>query len=261
LSKHTNTILGNILSTDKQWRKYEINSCLDADRVIVVIEEAKGRLSELGIPEDKISVVPNYPMLSDFNDLPKLPMHKSKKVFLYAGGLTKHRGLQYVIQAIPEILKKEPSFELVILGDGNYQGTLIKMTIDLKISGSVIFHGKVPYKKVLEELGRCDIALIPHMKSDHTDNTIPHKLFQYMYCGKPVLASNCIPIERIINLSGAGKIYTWNSSQEFAAMAVRMLHDKQNLIQMASRGKESVEKYFHWGIGEKSLVNLYEALS
>jgi glycosyltransferase involved in cell wall biosynthesis len=260
MSKHTNTRMGKLLSSNKQWVEYEKNSCLEVDQVIVVIEEASERLKKMGIPENKINLVPNYPVLSDFENIPELPHAEEKKVFLYAGGLTQHRGLQYVIEAIPAILKKAPSFQLVVLGEGNYKSDLQRMAINLNISNHVLFSGKVPYQRVLEELSRSDVALIPHIKSDHTDHTIPHKLFQYMYFGKPVLASNCKPIERIINHSGAGKTYTWNSPTEFAEKAIEMIYNKTNYSLMASRGKEFVEEFYHWGKSEETLVALYKAL-
>jgi hypothetical protein len=70
ISKHANTFLGKLLSSNSEWEKYEINSCNKADYVIVVIEEAKERLVKLGIPAGKILNVPNYPVLSDFDEMP-----------------------------------------------------------------------------------------------------------------------------------------------------------------------------------------------
>jgi glycosyltransferase involved in cell wall biosynthesis len=260
MSGHTNTFLGRILSSDRQWRRYEIDSCLKADNVIVVIEEALERLRGLGIPEETIKLVPNYPILSDFDNLPATIKNEVEYTFIYAGGLTEHRGLQYVLAAIPEIVKQNSAFRLVILGDGNYRTFLEKMVNDLKLNDHVEFYGKVPYKKVLEELGRADFTLIPHIKSEHTDNTIPHKLFQYMYTGKPVLASNCNPIERILIHSGAGIIYTWDSPHEFAEKALELMTDRQRISKMAANGKEFVLKYYHWGIGEDNLLRLYKEL-
>ena len=57
ISKHTNTFFGKILSSNIQWENYELKSCNQADKVIVVIEEAKERLIHAGIPENKISVI------------------------------------------------------------------------------------------------------------------------------------------------------------------------------------------------------------
>ena len=59
LSKHTNTFLGKLLSSNAQWVRYEKEMCGLADKIIVVVDEAKGRVSGLGINPEKIEVVSN----------------------------------------------------------------------------------------------------------------------------------------------------------------------------------------------------------
>ncbi len=254
LSQHTKTPLGRILSSERQWRRYEMESCTQADTVIVVIDEAKERLKSLGISGEKIEIVANYSNLSDFENLPSVDKDKSSFTLFYAGGISEHRGLQFVIRALPEIIKDCPSVRIQILGDGKYRAALEKISCNLKVANHVNFTGKVPYKKVLEELGKADIALIPHIKSDHTDNTIPHKLFQYMYCGKPILASDCNPLKRIIEASNAGYIYTWNSPSDFAKAFRYVYNDK---TYSAKEVKKKVEQHYNWESEQKKLIQIY----
>ena len=175
LSEHTRSFLGRLLSSNAQWVRYEKRMCDDADRVIVVIEEAKERLSSLGIDPQKIHIVANYPVLDYFNSLQGKKEGQGKELILfYAGGISLHRGLQYIIGAIPEIIKEIPGMKLWILGDGRYRKELDRRINELKIWEHVEFFGQVPYKTVQEKLALADIALIPHVRSPHTDNTIPH---------------------------------------------------------------------------------------
>jgi glycosyltransferase involved in cell wall biosynthesis len=217
ISHHTNTFLGKLISSNRQWEKYELNSCENADMVIVVIEEAKERLAKLGIPASKIETIANYPLLSDFESNQDILPDPKNPILFYAGGIAEHRGLQFVIKALPSLIKTHPSIKVWLLGDGNFKNELQALVENLMVSDYVTFFGYVPYKTVLQKLNQSTIALIPHEKSEHTDSTIPHKLFQYMFAGKPVVASNCAPIERIVNSSKAGAIYHWNSSDDFAA--------------------------------------------
>ena len=58
-ASHTNTVLGKLLSSYKQWKRYEKKLCDQADSVIVVIDEAKERLIKNGIRAERLSVVSN----------------------------------------------------------------------------------------------------------------------------------------------------------------------------------------------------------
>jgi glycosyltransferase involved in cell wall biosynthesis len=256
VSKHTNTFLGKMLSSNKQWEKYELEQCKKADNIIVVVDEAKERIINLGIGSDKITVVSNYPETSDFDDLPSHSTDEGKIILYYAGGLTEHRGIQYIIQAMPEVVKKHSNIELRIYGTGTYKLNLEQITQELQMEEHVIFFGQVTYKVVLKELVKSDITLIPHVKNEHTDSTIPHKLFQYIYAGKPVLASNCKPIERIVKDVDAGYIYTWNDIKMIEQKIIQLIDNLSTFD--PARLREAIKKNYLWGIESKKLLKIYQ---
>jgi glycosyltransferase involved in cell wall biosynthesis len=200
ISKHTNTLTGKMLSPIFLWRRYEKKILKHADAIIVVVDEAKTRLVHLGNPSGKIHVVSNTINLSDLNL--SIPNSREGVLLYYAGGINYHRGLQNVILALYATRNKHLKFW--ILGDGSYKNELVRLVNQLSLSDRVIFQGYQPFRKVMEMLLESDFAVIPHLKTEHTDSTIPHKLFQYMYAGKPVIASDCLPIKRIIEETGAG---------------------------------------------------------
>ncbi len=204
ISKHSTTFTGRIVSPIFLWRRYEKKVLTHADAVVVVVEEARKRLVDLGIDSKKIFVVSNTINLNELNPLP--PESKHPRIILYyAGGINYHRGLQNVIKAMHK--SGNPNLKFMILGDGSYKDELESLVEKLAMSQQVIFCGYQPFSKVMEMLSESDYALIPHLKTEHTDSTIPHKLFQYMYLQKPVIASDCLPIKRIVEETGAGVIY------------------------------------------------------
>ena len=255
VSKHANTFLGKLLSSNTQWENYEKKHCLIADKVIVVIDEAKARLRKMGIKPGKIEIVANYPELSDFDGLPEYQKKSDKLILFYAGGIGEHRGLQYIIQSLPSLMEKYPTIELRILGSGNYADYLKTLSDELNVSDHVIFYGQVPYRVVLEELVKAHVTLIPHVKNDHTDSTIPHKLFQYIYAGKPVLASNCIPIQRILLVTNAGKVYKWNDSEDAAEKLDWIINNLE--FYKPKQLKNVIEKRYNWMIEKAKLQKIY----
>jgi len=255
MSAHTNTVLGKLLSSNKQWEKYEKKMCNKSDHIIVVVDEAKQRLIQAGIKAEKISIVSNTLNLKKFVSPESLPDSKYFTLF-YAGGINYHRGIQNVIIAIHKIIDEFPQIRFYVLGEGSYKNKLIKLASELSLKNNIKFFGWKSFKEMIQLLGKSDIAIIPHFKSDHTDSTIPHKLFQYMFAEKPIIASNCIPIERIINETKTGITYQYDLPEELATK-LKDLISKNNLFELYSNGRNAVLNKYNWEIEKIVLLKIY----
>ncbi len=257
IATHTKSFLGRFLSKDKQWRNYELEYCRLADNVIVVVDEARERLISLGVDKKKIHVVSNTLNINHF-DLTDEKPDPNYFTLLYAGGINIHRGLQYVIQGIKNIKDISPRIRIQILGSGSYTDTLKELAGKEGVSDYVDFTGWMPYKEMVKYVGRADVCLIPHVKNDHTDSTIPHKIFQYMYAGKPIIASNCLPIERIIKATKSGLIYDFDNPAMFSECVRHLISKKELQVTLAEAGKEQVLKEYIWDIDSSRLNNIYQ---
>lgn len=255
VSPYTKTLLGRLLSPNFLWVRYEKNILRHADMIIVVVEEARDRLEKLGIDGSRIIVVSNTLKLDNFI-LPDLQPDPEHFTLYYAGGLTYHRGLQTVIEAITLIRRQIPQIRLRIAGSGKYRSRLQQLVQRHKLGSFVEFLGHLPLKEVAENLALADAALIPHLKTAHTDSTIPHKIFQYMYANKPVIASNCIPLERIVSETKSGVIFQSASAADLAGKIMK-LYKKEVTILPA---RKWVEKKYNWEADAATLVSSYEGL-
>lgn len=256
MSSHTNTFLGKLLSSNSQWINYERNMIKLSDKIIVVVEEAKERLIQAGISHEKIFVVSNTLNLFSFH-LPDITSNKDFVTLFYAGGMNRHRGIQIVLSALKKVINKKSNIRLWLLGEGSYKNELIKFANKLGIQNHVKFFGWKSFNEMIELLAQSDITLIPHYKSDHTDTTIPHKLFQYMYAGKPIIASNCIPIERIIKETNTGLIYSYNDSNHLADCIYSLANNKNIYDDMHQNGKKWIIDKYNWNIDKDNLLRLY----
>lgn len=139
----------------------------------------------------------------------------------------------------------------------SYQPELERLVKRLGIENYVEFLGYLPLKEVAINLAKADAALIPHLKTDHTDSTIPHKLFQYMYINKPIIASNCAPIERIVNETSSGVIFKSGCVDDLANRILQLVSE-EIIIPPARRW---VEQKYNWDKDAMILVESYENLN
>ncbi len=245
------------IETEKVW--------LDqVDHIITVIEEARSRYCAIGLPQEKITVVPNYINIIQFMSYNGIIEHiqklENKFMALYIGGFDKHRGLETVIDAIPKILEMVPDFHLSLVGSGSNENDLKIKAKELNVSDVISFKGWQNPKYLPSYINMADICLVPHIKTAHTDNTIPHKLFHYMYMAKPVLVSNCDPLKRIVEDTKCGKVFTSQDSDDFA-IKICDFAKLNNLSHFGKNGHESVNEKYNWFTAEKELLKLYERIS
>jgi glycosyltransferase involved in cell wall biosynthesis len=256
VSPYTKTLLGRLLSPNFLWVRYEKAILRHADMIIVVVRESRDRLEKLGLDVSRIIVVSNTLKLDNF-ELPDVHPDPEYFTLYYAGGLTYHRGLQTVIEAISLVHRQIPQIRLRIAGSGKYKSRLQEMIRRHKLDSRVEFLGHLPLNGVAANLAMADAALIPHLKTAHTDSTIPHKIFQYMYANKPVIASDCIPLERIVSQTKSGVVFKSDSAADLAGKIIK-LYNKEVTILPARRW---VEQKYNWDKDASVLVSSYESLA
>lgn len=258
MSEHTKSMAGKILCSIKKWKAYEKKYINLADHIIVVVEEARERLVKLGAEPGKIEIVSNYLKYENYRQFKRNPRKDGKITFVYIGGITYHRGLQYVLEATRLINDLSDKFYIKIIGDGSYLKSLKRLTRKFKLK-NILFTGWLSEYEAFENLSDANVALIPHIKSDHTDNTIPHKLFYYMYYGIPVISSDCKPIERIVKESGSGIIFPSGDAKSLSQIMRSFISDP-HMADNYSESRNYVKEKYNWNQEAKKLLSLYDKL-
>jgi glycosyltransferase involved in cell wall biosynthesis len=260
----THRFPGRLLVRPAAWDAYERRSVPQADRVIVVIEEARDRLLAMGIDPERITVVENTVHVDEFENFPidtSLTEHfRDRFVITYVGTFDRHRGLDSVLSATARLRAAVPEMLLILVGAGATEDALRSRAARLELAGHVRFEGWQPFSRFPSYICASDVCLIPHLKTAHTDTTIPHKLFHYMLLERPVVASNCAPIERILTATGAGLIYPSGDAEALAASLAR-LRDPELRLRLGRAGRAAVLSRYRWDLTATRLLALYEMLS
>lgn len=114
-----------------------------ADGVRVVSERIKKNLLEIGIPEEKISVVPIYAEIAE-SERGIDQKQEGKIIFLTVGRLVRVKNIEMQIDALVEINKKYPHSEFWIVGEGPGEKNLKIRAEKLKINQKIKFVGGWP---------------------------------------------------------------------------------------------------------------------
>lgn len=259
---YMNTLFGRIVLSKNVWFKKEKLWLGKADNILCVAEEMKSRLANVLGKSEKIKVVPNTLNFKTFaatqKPLPEIRERFAKRfVVSFIGGIDAVRGIEYLLEAAREIGSKIPGLLILIVGDGQSLELLRAKAYQAGISDKVVFEGFKPSSSMQAYIEASDICVIPHLRSEQTDNSSPNKLFQYMYFGKPVISSNCKSLEKLILEENCGLIFNDRNSHHLAEQILKLYNDPELRKKLGENGLKSVMAKYNWEATSGGLLELY----
>ncbi len=254
----------------KKWERYEVKMIQSYDVVIAVVDEMKELfIKKYQTPSQKIKVITNTEkkeFASNFSSCSILSLEKSyekKFVISYVGGFGPHRGLDTAIKGMIKIKKTIPNALLLLTGPKNKDvNTHLRSLINqLNVEDHVELKDPVPFEQVVTIMQGSDINIIPHVSNEHTENTIPHKLFQILLSKKPLLVSSCRPLKRIVEDEGVGYSFLAGNAEDFAKSVFEIHENYSDALRIAEKGFEkSFRGNLNWEHTSKELLKLYDDL-
>lgn len=232
------------------------------DHILVVVEESRNRILTLGTPESKVSLVINTPAPGRVvgpSPLPATPMtgDDGSLAIVYLGILEWPRGMETTIRAIASVRTRIAGVKLVVIGSGRHEQDFRDLVAQLGLRKHVQFLGWLDLAAAIAIVDKSDIGLVPHHVTDHSNTTIPNKLFDYMSMGKPVIVSDAKPIERIVREEQCGIVFRDRDSEDLAR-AIAALEPVSVRTEMGRRGRDAVARKYNWAVDEERLLQALE---
>jgi|TARA_R100000306_G_scaffold61856_1_gene65947 glycosyltransferase involved in cell wall biosynthesis len=246
-----------IIKSPRIATRYERSVLPNVDHTIVMIEESRNRLIRMGVPRKKISIVSNTPPINKYNGNTQQHSEENLKI-VYVGYLTELRGLDLLIEAVGHFIKKgheKSSIQVDIVGKGASKEKLTQLTKELKIEESVRIHGWLPQSEVDDLMKNANVGALTYRVCGHWNHTIPNKIFDYMLAGLPVLATEVLPIQRIIKETGCG-VACRDLDPADIAEKLEYLRDPEVRQAFGENGYRAVQKKYNWETDKKRLIGI-----
>jgi glycosyltransferase involved in cell wall biosynthesis len=236
----------------------------DSDLVLTVVQEARDRVlkSHPNLISQRVVIVENLESSRFLSDLDSGQAAFGKDHFsvLYIGGFGPHRGIDTLIRAMAFLNKKWHNIKVQLIGahPSQYLETLRQLITELGVERQVQITGWVSARDVLANIQAADVCCVPHHSNSHTDNTIPHKLFQYMIARRPVLVSSSTPLARTVRQAQAGLVFAAGDACDCALKILALVEDTNGCSKFADNGYRYVMEQGHnWE--EESAPRLIES--
>jgi len=162
----------------------------------------------------------------------------------FVGSFYRYQGLQCLLEAMAIIRRTVPSVHLLLVGDGEAASELKQQADRLALNSCITWAGRIAYQEVPTWIGAMTLCVAP-FRGDRGE-TSPVKIFDYLSCGKPVIAS-AIPSVSTTFVQEAGVTLVPPDDPDALAQALlALLRDPDRQARMAAMGRCFVERRFSW---------------
>lgn len=260
------TTLHTILDTPDSDQKHVLRKlAIYSSRVIVMSRMGKRMLHDIyGIDSEKIKIIghgipdPNQFIYKNYKE--ELGI-EGKKVLMTFGLLSKSKGIETTLRALPQIVQQHKDTVYIVLGAShphvvkhegeNYREYLLNLTRELGLTSHVIFIDKfVSQEELFGFLQMSDIYIIPYLSEKQiTSGTLAYA----MATDNAIVSTPFWHAQEALS-ERKGVFFDFHDSDALARIITKLL-DNKSLLQRYQEKAAEYARQFDWKVvGEKYLA-------
>jgi glycosyltransferase involved in cell wall biosynthesis len=241
-----------------------------SDAIVVLNETTKKLLRQYGVSSKKLKLIPhgcpNVPLVDSEQAKPALGL-KNRMVLSTFGLLSRGKGIEHVIEALPKIIKKEPRVVYYVLGvthpqvkaiEGEtYRNMLMRKAKELGINLHVKFLNRFLSKpELFRYLQATDIYITPYL----SPNQISSGTLSYaLGAGKAVVSTPYLHAKEALG-EGRGVFCEFNDSDSIAQKTLEIMENKP-LRKSLERHAYMYSRNFTWPLVASKYLAVYDELA
>lgn len=229
------------ISDIEWWLTYE------AWRVICCSRYMEGEIRHVfQLPQDKVSIIPNGVDVANFKTKSGSVKRSEyaapdEKIVFYVGRLVKEKGVQVLLDAVPEILAGHPNTKFVIAGKGPHLDSLKFQAAALGVANRVYFTGYINDEVRNSLYSWSDVAVFPSLYEPFGIVAL-----EAMAARTPVIVADCGGISEIVKDGEDGLKANTGSSHSLAQNVLAILKDPRLGDQLKENAYSRVLNEFNW---------------
>lgn len=172
---------------------------------------------------NNLNIVPNFVPNYFFELDDKVTNDNKKFRLVFVGRFTQTKNVEFLIKAMPNLIKLIPEIELNLYGNGIEKDNLMKLCKNLKLGNYVKFHGYIDNKNLPKELIKNDIYV-----SASKIETFGVPYIEAMAVGLPVVSPINGPLDELIQ-DNYGNLFYQNNINSFVVSIIKIYNSYPNI--------------------------------
>jgi glycosyltransferase involved in cell wall biosynthesis len=204
--------------------------------IVVMAQTARQILAGYGVPNKKITVIqhgcPDVPLVVS-EDVKALLGLKNRIILSTFGLISRGKGIEYAIRALPSVVAKEPRVIYLIIGETHpevrkaegerYRIKLMRLVNDLGLRGHVKFHNRfLPKRELIRYLQATDIYVTPYISPYQASSGT---LVAALGAGKAIVSTPYLHAKETLG-NGRGLFCRFKDSSSIAECIISLLDER-----------------------------------
>jgi phosphatidylinositol alpha-1,6-mannosyltransferase len=169
-----------------------------------------------------------------------------RPVVLTVGALTRRKGQDMMIRALPAIRDKVPAVLYSIAGDGSEREYLNGLVREFGVGDHVQFRGAPSDEELVACYQQCDLFAMPNRRVGANFEGFGIVYLEAQACGKPVIAGNSGGTAETVDPGVSGYVLDCETPDALAETVVRLLNDASQRESMGAQGRQRATSLFDW---------------
>jgi PEP-CTERM/exosortase A-associated glycosyltransferase len=248
-------------------RGLETRAIHRADHVTTICEGLRSDIVARGIPADKVTVIPNAVDIDKFAlggqpdpELKRKHGLDGCRVLGFIGSFYAYEGLDLLLRALPDIVKRAPDVKVLLIGGGPQDAQLKALAAQLQLTDRVMFTGRVPHADVARYYDLVDVLVYPRHSMRLTELVTPLKPLEAMAQGRLIVASDVGGHKELIRDGETGVLFRAGDASDLAAKVLHLLAQQNAWAAMRQRGRAFVESERNWPASVARYEQVYARL-
>lgn len=251
-----------------RWRRErEAQYRSEADHVVTLARTMRTEIIEQGVPEDRITIVPNavdveaFPVVGRDEALAAAyGLDDADAVVGCISSLVGYEGIDFLLEAMSHLLRRGTKVRCLIVGDGVARQNLIDQAQRLGISDRVAFTGRVPHDQVLDYHGLIDLFVLPRTLARVCQLVSPLKPIEAMGTGRALLLADVAVLRELAADSNAAELFAAEDAIALADLVDELISDVPRRRELGGRAAAWVRQNRTWDVNGRAYVELYACL-
>ncbi|WP_411885145.1 glycosyltransferase [Polaromonas sp. YR568] len=179
--------------------------------------------------------------------MPDPAVVRADNELLFVGRLVEKKGIAVLLDAMPEIIRRQPGTCLRVVGSGPMGDALEQQVHRLGIAHAVTFTAALPNSDLPGLYRRATVFVGPSIITDQGDQEgLGLVLVEALACECPVVASDLPAIRDVVIHGETGLMVAQKNPAAVAGAVIRLLAEAGLRTQMARNGRQHVMRHFDW---------------
>jgi glycosyltransferase involved in cell wall biosynthesis len=213
------------------------------------------------LEEDRFVVLPNVPDLSQpeyqSKGVANNPFKQGFPIIFYYGVIAERRGIFDALRVFTNLIEEGCSVNFLLIGPVDKKDyPLFSQIVESDLLKDHIHY--IPWiesKEFPAYLGISDICLAPFHKNPQHESGVANKIYEYMLGGKPLIVSDCLPQQNLVEKNNCGLVF--RNMTEFRDAVIKLINNRELRSVLGKNGMDAILREHNMAKVKENLISLY----